>query len=93
MTNVLLSFTSEFIKTKFYRLNTTILNGRPLQKFDAKMMKVIKICSKNSTNKDSHEVLSENDEKFISCKEARNIYKKFHFYDQKLLGPISQNVL
>ena len=57
------------------------------------MMKVIKICSKNSTIKDSHEIFSAKEEKFISCKEARNIYKNFHFCDQKLLGPISQNVL
>ena len=49
------------------------------------MMKVIKICSKNSTNKDSHDIFSANEEKFIRYKEVRNIYKKFHFWDQKLL--------
>ena len=49
------------------------------------MMKVVKICSKNSTNKDSHDIFSANEEKFIRYKEVRNIYKKFHFWDQKLL--------
>ena len=57
------------------------------------MTKVIKFCSKISTKKDSHEIFCANEEKSISCKEARNVYKKFHFMDQKLLGPISRNVL
>ena len=56
------------------------------------MMKVIKHFSKNSANKDSHEIFSANEEKFISCKEARNVYKNFHIMDEKLLGPISQKV-
>ena len=57
------------------------------------MIKVIKICSRNLANKDFHETFFANDEKFISCKEARNIYKNFSFWDQKLLGTISQKVL
>ena len=57
------------------------------------MIKVIKICSRNLANKDFHETFFANDEKFISCKEARNIYKNFSFWEQKLLGTISQKVL
>ena len=41
------------------------------------MMRLIyTICSKNLANKDFHKIFSENDRKFIRCKEANSIWEK-----------------
>ena len=65
---------------------TTKLNGRPIQKSDRKVMRVIyTIWSKNLTNKVFYENFSANDRKFIRCKETKNICKKlFSFRVKKL---------
>lgn len=56
---------------------TTKLHGRPIRKFDVKMLRLIcTICSKTSMSKDIHDTFFANDWKFIKFKELKRVLKQ-----------------